>query len=669
MHYGGPWSRVAAVGAAILIGSMPARGQGAGTVAPDIVSITCRFDAPQLTPRATGYSMIAVGGCETQAQPGWPRLPFRIVRLLLPPRSGVAGVTAIPASEPIILPGNWRLDFGREPLPLGGVAVTSVVAPDAPDATVYASKAGIPASRAELLSVQRQAGYNIAIVRVFPVVYTPATGRLTFADELTLDVALSSEPGSLIPPSVHVEERGWVAAFVDNPDELSVYDRIPKRALGDSTPHYLLITRAALLNAFQPLIERKEAAGLTVRIEVMESITNLYAGVDDAERLRNCIRQAYTNWGVQYVLLGGDTEAVPCRGAYARCAGVTRTSMPSDLYFACLDGSWNRDGGDVDLLAEVCVGRAPVETLTEVSNFVARCLAAEEAPVGQFRACLAGEFLNASGAQGGNALDTLLPAFDNSLCPVTWLDDRPLASAAWTALDALAALNRSPLLVAHFGHGTDYGESTMAMRLTVPDLDSLANASPFLLYSTACNTGAFDNNPAFGEPDCIAEELVKRNRHGAFAVVANSREGWYDSGTEAHYSGEFQRRFFERLLPNEATTVGIANTFAQQDLLGSVETTGASMPYRWCYFGITLFGDPHQTVHVPLALRFRADSNKSVVKWNSWSNRTYRVFRTTDLTSGPGECIASNVVATLPLNVCTDSAPNLLRAFYRVQAQ
>ncbi len=57
--------------------------------------------------------------------------------------------------------------------------------------------------------------------------------------------------------------------------------------------------------------------------------------------------------------------------------------MPADLYFACLDGSWNsnndcawgeptdgEDGGDIDLFAEVYVGRAPVADFIELRNFV-----------------------------------------------------------------------------------------------------------------------------------------------------------------------------------------------------------------------------------------------------------------------------------------------------------
>jgi hypothetical protein len=647
---------------------------GAVSAVPFPLTATCVFEEPALLTDADGVTCVSVSGCVSGQVPGLPVLPFRTLRLALPSGFTANGVLAHLPSPAVPIPGAWQIEYGLDPMASATPVKAQAGTPGSVGLATY------PPVKAELVSVQRLAGYDIAIVRVLPLQYTPALGRLDFTAIVTVEVILAPSANGAIPPSPRRSERQRVLAAVDNPESFSSDSRMLSSALGDPTTNYLLITRAALLPAFQPLIAQKQAAGLTVITETMETITNLYAGVDAAERLRTYIRYAYTNWGVQYVLLGGDIKVVPYRGVYARCSGVTLNLMPSDLYFACLDGSWNHDGdalwgeptdgetgGDVDLLTEVCVGRAPVETAAEVSNFVARCLAAEQTPSARFRACFAGEYLSAAGAQGGSALDSLQPAFSNSFCPVAWLDDRPYATTVWTAADALDALNRSPLLVAHFGHGTEYGYDTTALRLTVSDLDALTNASPFLLYSTACNTGAFDNN--FGLGDCIAEELVKRNAHGAFTVLANAREGWYDPRDEQRYSGEFQQRFFDRLLSDERVPVGLAHELAKQDLLGSVETSGSSMPYRWCLFGINLFGDPQAAVRVPLSLRFRVTPAERIVTWNSWPNRTYSVYRATDLTAGLGACISSNLFATPPLNVYTDSVPNPISAFYRIIAQ
>ena len=647
------------------------------------------FSAPSLTAVTNGYTQIAVQDCSVAVQPGAPQIPFRTVKLLLPAESSIIGVAAESLSNSVVLSDAAKIDFGRTPRS----PAVSFDGADEPDPAIYNSTNWFPAATAELVSVQRMDGYDIAIIRLYPVRYAPVPGNLIFTPDLRVTVFLTggttrllkstASSATTLTPGAGAPSR--VADFVDNPELLS--QSTPKALFStkdvsagadgpSSSFDYLIVSSAALMPYFQPLIDLKVADGLTVTTETMTNIVTNYSGRDNAEKLRNFIRYAHTNWNVQYVLLGGDVSVVPYRGVYATCSGTTISNMPCDLYFACLDGSWNSNSNsiwgepadNVDFLAEVYVGRAPVETIAEVTNFVANCLAGEQVPAAGFRACFAGEYLENGTAQGGNALDTLLPAFSNSFCPVSWLDDRPALSAVWTTSDAITALNISPLLVAHFGHGTALdvgtGADTMAMRLTAPNLDELTNAAPFLLYSTACNTGAFDNDQ-WGA-DCIAEELVKHNRHGAFAVLANSREGWYDPQNEWRYSGEFQKKFFDRLLANEQTRIGSAHRLAKQDLIGSVETSGANMPYRWCIFGINFFGDPHSAIRVPLSLRLNVNPDGRTVTWNSWSNRTYSVFSATDLVSPTWTCITSNIAPTPPLNVWTNTITGPNRAFYRV---
>ena len=134
------------------------------------------------------------------------------------------------------------------------------------------------------------------------------------------------------------------------------------------------------------------------------------------------------------------------------------------------------------------------------------------------------------------------------------------------------------------------------MRLQPGDLGALTNEDLFLAYSVSCQAGRFDNDPM--SPDSIAEELVKRPRHGAFAAIFNARVGWFDPRQVWRYSGEYQARFFDQLLDRGQTNLGKACQLSKQDLLGQVESTGV-MPYRWCYFQINLLGDPHTPVRLP----------------------------------------------------------------------
>lgn len=437
------------------------------------------------------------------------------------------------------------------------------------------------------------------------------------------------------------------------------------------------MTRQALLEAFQPLVDLKESDGLTVHVETVENILANSPGRDAAEKLRTFIRQAYTNWGIEYVLLGGDIATVPYRSAHGRCANQDGV-LPTDLYFACLDGTWNRnndarwgeptdgdDGGDVDLLAEVYVDRAPVDTPAQASVFVAKVIASETTgSLRPFAALCAGEFLGSPGAHGGAALDPLLPPLGNGSFGVAWLDDRPQDAAVWTAAEGLAALNRAPQLVFHHGHA----DETTVMRCSASSLGTLVNPTPFLLYSAGCDAGAFDNT--FWS-DCVGEALMQQSTGGAFAAILNSREGWFDARDPQRYSGEFQRRFLDELLTAGNTAPGRAHQLAKQAMVGLVETAG-DMPYRWCYFDLVFFGDPHAPISTPTVAAIDGlptpGSPYVALRWNSLSNRTYSVHRATNLATAAFACIGSNVVATPPLNTYTDAAPAGAQAFYRIDA-
>ena len=540
-----------------------------------VLSVTLQFEAPRLQ-SAGEYSRVTVAGCETLQRVGAPLLPFRTVRLLLPPGARVGKIEARLPQGATALPGAWRVDYGRMPVSTADSKARGLTAAsmDGPDPAIYESDQPYPSVRAELASLQRMAGYVIAFIRLYPIQYTPAKGKLIFAPEVTVELTVDPNAAAVMttPASIRVQERekGRVANFVDNPEMLKVYEGVskPSSLSGSTSYDYLLITRSNLVTAFQPLVDLKTQAGLAVKVETMEAITNLYAGRDAPEKLRNYIRSAYTNWGISYVLLGGDTPTVPCRIAYVSMGGVVSSPwLPADLYFACLDGSWNNDGdsywgeatdgeggGDVDLLAEVYVGRAPVDTVAEVNIFVEKTARYETQDHPHVTNVLfMAEFLadTSSGpAQGGDMFVPLEPLF--AAYQLTWLDDRPETTPQWTKADGMNALNRSPHSALLNGHGNDYtliGQAYPPLRaIETPDLDSLTNQWLFLAYSVGCNVGQFDNFEPFQDednfPDSIGEQLVKRHSRGAFAAVFNSREGLYDEQDEV----EIQRRVPAQIL-------------------------------------------------------------------------------------------------------------------------
>jgi hypothetical protein len=583
-------------------------------------------------------------------------------------------------------------------------------------------------------------GQTIAILRVFPIQYYPAQRRLEFSRRLRVELSLTEEigAGTVVTPPGSRQSDG-VAAFVDNPLTLAEAPG-PESAPGflpaseSQRFDYLLVTKLSLLPSFQPLVTQKTADGLAVKTETMENILASQPGRDSPEKLRNYIRFAYTNWGVRYVLLGGDINTVPCRYAYVY-AGLPEfdSQIPCDLYYSCLDGSWNSDGdnrwgeptdgengGDVDLLGEVYVGRAPVDTVAEAQTWVAKTVRYEidgnpNAGNARFLAMYLGFYAPGVHAQGGDMLDPLLPIF--SRFTVDWLDDRPFTSPQWNAASALTALNRSP----HFAIYNGHGDVDSIMQLYPQDLDALTNRHPFFAYSVGCNAGEFDNDPF--SPDCIGEQLLTRNSRGAFAAILNSRLGWFNPQNEEQFSGEFQTRFFAHLLTLGQTNLGVAHQLSKHDLIGDVETSGV-MTYRWCYYEINLLGDPHVVLKPPYsgvtpqgtphwwlaangwtnnfeaaaladtdgdrapawqefvagtspvdaasALKLslaKPPGSGAVLRWPATSTRTYSVYRSTNLAPGSFTLLTNGMAATAPTNSFIDGATGLNPAFYRIEVR
>ena len=564
------------------------------------ISLTLREEAPLVETNGHWLRITLPDGGQLH-RVGEPAIPFRTARILIPPGCTVKRVEAIALTEPRVLestgqieaaglahcrPGRGKGDYG----------------PDI-NRLIYGSDALYPAPAAELISVQRMAGYDIALVRVFPVQCHPASGRFVFTSQLNVQLQLAqaetnSEPPLRPPNRARAAEQ--VAAFVDNPQLLSSFQEHLETGTTNAVD-YLLVTSSNLASAFMPLVERKIQDGLAVNLTTIEEITNSVPGRDVPEQIRNYLRQSYTNWGIRYVLLGGATGIIPCRHAYVQAGLSPKDSyVPCDLYYACLDGSWNGNndrhwgeptdgdhGGDVDLLAEVAVGRAPVSNVEQVRTFVEKTLRYHTyGNPNRTNAVLMATFLGefpTGPCQGADMFKGLIPLLDR--WKLSYLDDRSQKLPQWSGKEAVTALNESPSLVFYNGHGN----ADILMRMRTPELKRLTNQWPFLVCSLGCSAGEFDHGKFW--PDSFGEALVNGSSHGAFAAILNARAGWFDPQYPWRYSGEFQQKFFEELLRHGNRNLGLAHQRSKEDLIGQVENSGC-MTYRWCYYEITLLGDP-----------------------------------------------------------------------------
>jgi len=302
----------------------------------------------------------------------------------------------------------------------------------------------------------------------------------------------------------------------------------------------------------------------------------------------------YQNHGTLYVLMGGDIAAVPYRGFYIYAGGYTDYDMLADMYFRCLDGTFNDDGDSrwaepndgVDWYPEVAVGRASCQTVTEAQAFVNKVIVYEQAEKPE-RA-----LLHQSRVLSGNIPDSRCLAWncDDWLPPSYYCDyvfeEDPggVPKSRWISQWAA-----HPLVVAHIGHGSstayyiNYQKDIGTVTWYNSDVATLTNTFWPWTTSVACHSGNIETN------DCLAETYVKDPDNGAIAVIYNDNYGWFMTSDACALSGEFCEMEFRACWSDGYEKFGDLLNQALSYMIPSAQTDPY---YRWCFYERNLVGDP-----------------------------------------------------------------------------
>ncbi len=372
--------------------------------------------------------------------------------------------------------------------------------------------------------------------------------------------------------------------------------------LPDEEHLYLIITADHLVASFQPLADWKLKKGLSAKIVKTSYIYANCAGKDYQERIRNFIIDAYQNWGTIWVLLGGDTNIIPHRFAFAfdceyEYGDYSDNFIPCDLFYSNLDGDWNANGNDIygevddgiDMYPDVFVGRASVENASEATAFVNKILTYEKnAPNGHeldmlFLADILWYDPYTNSGEGKDYIDSLY--VPDHFDPITKLYMH-FGNENYTSV--MNALNKGQNIINHDGHA---GYTVMVIgegSLQIPDMDALSNKPKYsILFSIGCWPAAFDH-------DCIAEHFITNPNGGGVAFISNSRYGWGSPGNAVYgYSNRFDHQFFKYLFIDNIYHVGNALSTAKSVY---VPYSAQKNVYRWCEYQVNLLGDPEMPV-------------------------------------------------------------------------
>jgi hypothetical protein len=638
--------KAAAIWSVIFSVSVFAGGGGGKT---HLVKQTFSYDEADVSFEQAGeYDIVSLKNATFQDdEEGTPLLPSVYVNILVPAGSTVIGVDSVAKDEVLVATGVFPYPV-QPPSPLDADIKPVFVGPKA--------EAYKKTKKKELSSkgkTQTAREMTVVPVRLNPLRIVPATGELYLARkvEVTVTVEKPSKRPQIKAGKKHKEFVASIQSLVVNPEESEGLPLTTDLTSTDTTESstaaleetasallatdcdYLVITKEALRPAFQVLANHRTSfKGLSSKVISVEQIYTSYTGKDNQTKIRNCIKDYVTNHGTLYVCLGGDSLVVPDRDCYVTCGSYVMSKMPTDLYYAGLDGTWDEDGDSVygeantlvgdegDLLADVWVGRIPVQTAAQASGYINKLIAFETNPP----TAIARKFITGGQklwdsytltSRPGDLMNDGHAQFQAANHPTVsdseiWLRRQyrdTVQSTGWVPsqfaclIDTITSWDGAnncgyysaggnnlvtrlsegwnfAFWVTH-GHGNSMNAESDGFELS--HANALTGLTAFF-YTGSCHTGAFDTM----EPS-LSEAMLRNPNGGALVYLGCSRYNW--GGTCMAYTQGFLRTVFKDQVKNAAKAF-------YDHKAAFIAYSGTNGSYRWNMFGINYQGDPAITI-------------------------------------------------------------------------
>ncbi len=583
-----------------------------------------------------------------------PALPYRILQVVVPRGERVVGVSASALATETIARGVTP-SLASAATPETGEARSPSAPAEAPLAPDDGG-AEFPSALVRYLGTGTWHGCSIASIAVFPVQMNGARVALHTEIDVRVDLVASGEPDAAVralraSPRGVAEIASTLRARVENPEAIATYPS-PR-----ATPHhgafapasapsedgspvdYLIITTSVLEPSFQVLADWKTAKGIATQVRTVEWIqANTRSGSDLAETIRFFLQDAYANWGIHYVLLAGDTPDIPPRYLYSEYY-YGGTSIPADIYFACLDGTFNADGDNrfgeqpadaPDLYPELVVARLPVSKPEDADVMVGKIMSYESPVDTEYtdKVLMLAEVLFPSPWSSGtiqlNGADITDVTYQVHIASLErrvarvyetpWLYPGSVPESRAIAIDSLEAGFSQ---VFHVGHGFRFNMHCADDNVAIPDADALVHPHRFFnLFMLNCTAAAFDY-------DCLGEHLLRNPDGGAVSIIGAVNSA-FALAAAAYLDG-----YAEALYQDGVVSLGDAFTLSR--LSRTPEAELGDNVDLWTHYIYALLGDPEMPV---------------------WTGRV----RTPHVTMPDSVAAGDNVI---PVGVTVDGAPVL----------
>lgn len=354
-------------------------------------------------------------------------------------------------------------------------------------------------------------------IHAFPCRYIPAKNELLFTQEINVNV---------------------------------IYTPPEKSLLQNDDYELLIIAPSEFLDVLQPLVEHKNSWGISTLLTSLTS-AGAYPGRDDAERVKNFIKDTVEKWGVKYVLLVGGYKKMPVRYAYIDDGDETHHA--TDLYYADIydaEGkfsSWDTNGNnifgeyqyqgetdEIDFYPDVYVGRLACDSETDVRTVVSKIITYENSAAQE-------EWFKKAILCGGDSHED-----DGKIYEGEYTKEKVEGhlegfeiTKLYTSLNNLDAssirneISKGVGFVDFSGHGNRMSWATHPpedfdewIGISTGDVSLLSNGEMLpIVVIDACSTGKFvDGN-------CLAWHFVKVANKGSIATFATTALTWGYTGS------------------------------------------------------------------------------------------------------------------------------------------
>lgn len=639
-------------------------------------TITLDYSVPEATltsldeespcPKGTcTKTRVRAGNASQKDREGEPVIPVIPSRIIIPAGKAIDNITITRSGE-FEHEGEYFLEFGEKARVISN---TAPYEPALPDNSIYYSDNPFPGITHELVTVQNKCGVSIAYINLYHITYYPLSGRVISYSSISLNVNLKEAGAQSYDIACRPERVNPEIMGIENPDALDSYtpeycqqvrNALPTGGICDpsETYEYVIITTVELDNAnpdhLDELIEWRSGpfgGQLSVKVanvnDPVNGIYNNYSGSevpdDPIDKIRSFIGDAFNNWDTKYVLIIGDPNdndincIVPMRELWGQVLPSSDwETIYSDLYLQCLNGPYDNDGdghwgevndgqggNDVDMLSEVFIGRAYVETADELFNFIQKTITYETAVFDNDisfidNALILGEYLETYIQPGKDPipiyakpwLETIRlgandPKTFGLLSSPYYANTKTLyePDQEYFKKDVKEEINSDEGygIINQFGHG-NYREfmKLNSNRGGHPgDIKELTNTKLPFLYTVACLVG----QPLLSS---IGEAMTTSTENAVWGAVLNTNKGIYkyiyQGGVEPilymlnEFNSAYNREFWNAYIYKGLLHLGEIFVESHEKFVGNNDNNS----WRFIYYCNNLFGDPYTKLFDPI---------------------------------------------------------------------